>query len=417
MDKWMSNSRVVICGLDIGSTHVTVTIADALSDGFKVIGLGQAKNSGVRQGAIVDITKTTMAIKKAKKEAELMSGRFVSSAWVSCGGLRVRSRDSHGMVALESKEVISSDLEQVIKTARAIALPEDQEIIHVLPQEFFVDGQGGIKNPLGIQGLRMEVNVHIISVAKAHFPNAIKCVETADLSVEGFVLQQLASSLSVLSEDEKELGVCLVDIGGGTSDLICYKGGAVIHAASIPIGGIHVTQDLSIGLKTAPGDAEAIKVDHGCCLLDPSEEEEIIEVPAIGDHSFRKIPLKRVCDIIEPRADEFYKLIFCHLEKENLLQKINAGLVITGGVGQLKGFIDLGRYNYDLPIRLGIPIVNSGIKETLSVSHMATSVGLIQYGYNQLDSSEKIRRARMRNRHKSRSFMMTAKDHIKDLLS
>ena len=388
METWMSNHRSLIFGLDIGSTHVTAILAEATPDTFKVIGLGKAQNKGIKYGAIVDIAKTTEAIKKAKEAVEEMSGRYVTSAWVSCGGAHVQSMDSNGMLAIESGEVTKADLERVIKTAQAVVLPDDQQVLHVLPKEFFIDGYRGIRNPMGIRGVRLEVDVHMITGNKSYFPNATKCVELAGLKVKGFVLQQLASSMSVMTEDEKELGACLVDIGGGTTDIICYKEGAVIHTASIPIGGNHFTQDLSIGLRTSPNDAEKIKIKYGHCLPQSSELDEMVEVPNVGDNSFRTISRKNICQIIEPRADEVYKLIFDHLDKEKLIKKMNAGLVLTGGASSLKGFVDLGRYNYDIPIRLGLPVANSAIKDILTGSDMAAAIGLLHYGYEKIDKMD-----------------------------
>ncbi|MCO5114092.1 MAG: cell division protein FtsA [Bdellovibrionaceae bacterium] len=418
MESLISNNKTIVCGLDIGSTHVTAIVAEIVHDGLKVVGFGKVAHQGVRQGAIVDITKTTEAIKKARKEAELNSGHFINSAWVSCGGLHVRSRDSHGMVAIENKEVSKQDYERAIKTAKAIVLADDQQIIHVVPKEFIIDGQGGIRNPIGIQGLRMEVLVHIISGARTYFPNALKCIESAGLKCSGFVLQQLASSIAILSEDEKELGVCLADIGGGTTDLICYKDGAVIHTASLPIGGQHFTQDISIGLRTSPVEAEKIKKEFGHCLPQSSELEETFEVPGVGDGSLRTISRRNLCEIVEPRAEEAFKILFDHLDHCGLTRKMNAGVVLTGGGSQLKGFVELGKYHYDLPIRRGIPNINSSIKETICTSEMSAAVGLLLYGYEQLDKKEIAQRKNSSSASATSggSFMNFAKQ-IRDLFS
>lgn len=418
MDSLIGNHRTIVCGLDIGSTQVTAIVAEAVHDGLKIVGIGKALNHGVRQGAIVDISKTTEAIKKARKEAELSSGHYMSTAWVSCGGLHTRSKDSHGMVAIEHKEVSRADYDRAIRTAQAIVLPDDQQIIHVVPKEFIIDGQGGIKNPIGIQGLRMEVLVHLISGSRTYFPNALKCIESAGLKINGFVLQQLASSKAVLSEDERELGVCLADIGGGTTDIICFKGGSVIHTAALPIGGQHFTQDVSIGLRTSPMEAEKIKKEYGHCLPQSSELEEMIEVPGVGDGSLRTISRRNLCEIIEPRAEETFGMIFDHLEKNNLLRKLNAGVVLTGGASQLKGFVELGKYHHDIPIRRGIPSMNSSIKESITTSEMSAAVGLIAYGYEQLDKKELAQRKSTGSGAgaSGRSFMNFAKQ-IRDLFS
>lgn len=388
IENWVSNHRSLVFGLDIGSTHVTAILAEASIDGLKVIGLGKSKNKGIKNGAIIDIAKTTEAIKSAKEAVEAMSGRYVSSAWVSCGGSHVKSMNSSGMLAVDSGEVTSEDLARVIKTAQAVVMPDDQQVLHVLPTEFIIDGHRGIRNPLGIRGVRLEVDVHMITGNKTYFPNALKCVELAGLKVKGFVLQQLASSMAVMTEDEKELGACLIDIGGGATDIICYREGAVIHTSSLPIGGNHFTQDLSIGLRTSPVDAEKIKIAYGHCLPQSSELEEMVEVPNVGDNSFRTVSRRNICQIIEPRADEVFKLIFDHLEKEGLTKKMNAGLVLTGGASQLKGFVDLGRYNYDLPIRLGIPGINSAIIEKMSSSDLSTAVGIVNYGFEKIDKAD-----------------------------
>lgn len=416
MDSLMTNNKTIVCGLDIGSTHVIAIVAEAINDGLKVVGMGKAQNHGVRQGAIVDITKTTEAIRKAKKEAELNSGHYISSAWVSCGGLHIRSRDSHGMVAIDNQEVTRQDYERAIRTAKAIILPDDQQIIHVVPKEFVIDGQGGIRNPIGIQGLRMEVMVHLITGAKTYFPNVLKCVESAGLRLNGFVLQQLASAMAVLSEDEKELGVCLADIGGGTTDIICYKDGAVIHAATLPIGGQHFTQDVSIGLRTSPADAEKIKKEYGHCLPQSSELEEMLEVPVVGDGSFRTISRRNLCEIIEPRAEEAFRIIFDHLNKNNLTRRLGAGLVLTGGASLLKGFVELGKYHHDLPIRRGIPAMSSSVKESISTAEMSTAAGLLVYGFEQLDKKELQKKSSTMSKGKGTGqSLATFAKQIKDL--
>lgn len=387
------NHKPLICALDIGSTKVSILVAEATVDGYKVIGTSKVANYGLRQGSIVDIGKTTEAIKKARKEAELSSGRELSEAYVSFGGLYVRSFDSDGMVAVENKEVSQLDVDKVLKTAQAVVLPEDREIIHVLAKEFILDGQGQIDNPVGMQGIRLETNVHMITGVRTSFPNIMKCVESAGLKVKEFVLEQYASSLCVLNNEEKELGVCLVDVGGGTSNWIIYLKNKVVATGAVPIGGLNFTQDVSIGLRTAPHDAERIKIEYGHCIPTAAELEEAIQVPDVGGRGLREVKKRDLCEVVTPRAQETLKLILDDIEKSGFKDQLGAGIVLTGGASQLQGLIDYSAYNFETPMRRGAPHITTNINEVIDSAGLSCSVGLLEHAYSKFNFKDTGRKS------------------------
>ncbi len=403
------NNKPLICALDIGSTKVSILVAEATSDGFKVIGTAKVLNQGLRQGSIVDIGKTTDAIRRAKREAELSSGRELSEAYVSFGGLYVRSFDSDGMVAVADKEVSQLDVDNVLKTAQAVVLPEDREIIHVLPKEFILDGQSQIDNPVGMQGVRLETNVHLITGVRTAFPNMMKCVESAGLKVKEFVLEQYASSICVLNQEEKELGVCLVDIGGGTSNWIIYLKNKVVATGAVPVGGINFTQDISIGLRTAPKDAERIKIEHGHCLPAAAELEEQIDVPDVGGRGLRTVQKRNLCEIVSPRAQETLKLILDDIENSGFKDQLGAGLVLTGGASQLTGLVDYATYNFETPIRMGAPHITTNINEAIDSAELSCGVGLLEHAYSKYTFKDVQRRV-----NKSSSSSSSVEDSFKN---
>ncbi|MEQ1664755.1 MAG: cell division protein FtsA, partial [Bdellovibrionales bacterium] len=337
-----SNSRNqnLICSLDIGTTKVAFVIASASSKGIEILGLGQAANAGVRQGVIVNIESTADAIKKARDEAELMSGRRVEKIWLSVGGAHIQSFDSSGMIAVRNREVTIEDVDRVIEAAKAVAIPSDRQVLHVLPKDFKLDGQDGIADPKGMTGVRLEAAVHIITGNRSIIHNTIKCVQRADLQIAGLVLTQLASAKAVLSEDEKNLGVSVVDIGGGTCDIITYQRGSVTHTACIPVGGNNFTHDVALGLRATQLNAEAIKKKYGYALPDLALSDESIEVESVGGNTPRTIAQSSLCKVLEARSEETLKFLLTELQNKGFIGKLGSGVVLTGGAAELRGFVD-----------------------------------------------------------------------------
>ncbi len=383
----------LLAGLDIGSTKVSVIIGTvshsaplpggAIDFTIDVVGLGSASSIGIRQGAVVNVEATIEAIQKARDEAELMSGHKIDHVYVSVGGTHIKSFDSRGMVAVRNKEVKREDIDRVIEAAKAVAVPADREVLHVLPREFKIDEQDGIFDPIGMTGVRLEANVHLVTAGRTALQNIVKCAEKAGLHVSGMVLQQLASALSVLSEDEKKLGAAVVDIGGGTSDIITYVAGSVAHTAIIPVGGLHFTQDIAMGLRTPQTSAEKLKKKHGCAIADLVGEEETIEVEAVGGRKPRALLRRNLCEVIEPRAEETLGLIYQELERSGLINHLGSGIVLTGGACQMEGLVEMGEFISDIPVRRGIPDRVGGLTDVVKSPAYATSVGLLIYGLNQ----------------------------------
>lgn len=372
-----------IAGLDIGTTKVVFIIGELNTEGLHVIGVGEAQNYGVKQGAVINIDSTAEAIQQAKEEAELMAGVTVAEVWLGVAGAHIESFDSDGMIAIRNKEVTRDDVNRVIEAAKAVAIPADRQVLHVLPKEFKVDTQKGINDPVGMSGVRLEANVHIVSGHQASVQNSIKCVEKAGLKVKGLVLQQLASALAVLSEDEKQLGVAVVDIGGGTTDIIAFLNGAVIYTGVVPVGGQNFTQDVAMGLRTTQNNAEDLKKKYGCALSELVGADETVEVEGVGGRKKRTIGRSDLCEIIEARAEETLGLIKQEIEKAGLTQLLGSGVVITGGVSQLNGLLEMGDFALDIPVRRGVPDKVSGLTDVVKSSHYATAVGLLLYGLKQ----------------------------------
>jgi cell division protein FtsA len=398
METIRMNSKPTICALDIGSTKVSMLVAEASADGLKVIGQGHVKHGGVKQGAIVDIGKTTDAIRKAKREAELSSGHDLRQVYVSIGGLNIKSFDSTGLAAVEGSEVTAVDVNNALKTAQAVVLPDDREIIHVLPKEFILDGLSEIKNPIGMAGVRLETNVHLIAGNRTLFPNILKCVEAAGLKVKNFVLQQYASAHAVLSEEEKTLGVCLVEMGGGTSEWIIYKGGVVVATGSVAVGGNNFTNDLAIGLRTAPVNAERIKIEHGQCSFE-SLEDEFIEVEEVGNRGPRSYSKRSLAEIIGPRAQETLQLIVDDVKNSGAAEELAAGIVLTGGGSCLNGLVEAG-VGLDIPIRTAAPSQATSTNEMLNSADQSCAVGLLKFAYSKMAIK---RKESTRGAHSSRS--------------
>lgn len=378
----------LIAGLDIGTTKVSVIIGTVevdMSNGspepkLDVIGLGMAPSLGIRQGAVVNVEATIEAIQKAREEAELMAGYKVDSVYVSVGGIHIKSFDSQGMIAIRNKEVRAEDIARVIEAAKAVAVPGDREVLHVLPREYKIDGQEGIYDPIGMSGVRLESNVHLVTAGRTALQNAIKCAEKAGLKVKGIVLQQLASSLAILQEDEKKLGVAVVDMGGGTSDVIIYINGSVAYTGSVPVGGAHFTQDIAMGLRTPQANAEEMKKKYGCAITELIDENEMIEVEGVGGRKPRSILRRNLCEVIEPRAEETLAFINQEFEKSGLAGRMGSGVVLTGGASQLEGLLEMGEFVMDVPVRRGLPEKIGGLSDVVKAPEHATAVGLLMYG-------------------------------------
>ncbi len=374
----------IITSLDIGSTSVKIVMANINHEQkIEVIGVGTSSNSGLKQGVVVNIESTTDCIRRAKEEAELMSGSRAGDVWVSISGPHVQSFDSTGMVAVKNKEVTQSDIDRVIEAAKAIQVPTDRSVLHVIPREFKLDHQDGIMDPIGMSGVRLEANVHIVTASTPALSNITKCIEKAGMRVAGLVLDQVAAAKSVLSADEKNLGVCIVDMGGGSTKLVYIINGSVAHTAVVPIGGLHFTQDVAVGLRTPQANAEILKKKHGCALASLVGDDEVIDVEGVGGRKPRAVPKKELAMILEARAEECMNLISNSVRLSALQPLLGSGIVLTGGASQLDGMVEMGEFIFDIPLRRGFPMAVEGLKDVVKGSEFSTSIGLLQYAYDQ----------------------------------
>jgi cell division protein FtsA len=373
--------RNLIVGLDIGTSKVVAIVGEITSDRqIEVIGIGSHPSRGLKKGVVVNIESTVQSIQRAVEEAELMAGCEIHAVYAGIAGSHVRSLNSHGIVAIRNKEVTPDDVERVIDAARAVAIPADQKILHILPQEFIIDNQEGIREPVSMSGVRLEAKVHIVTGAESAAQNIVKCVQRCGLVVEDVVLEQLASSYAVLTDDEKELGVCLVDIGGGTTDIAVFSGGAIRHTAVIPIAGDQVTNDIAVSLRTPTHYAEEIKMKFACALSQLANADETIEVPSVGDRPPRRLARQTLAEVVEPRYEELFGLIREELRRSGFEEVIAAGVVLTGGSAKMEGAIELAEEVFHMPVRLGIPQHVTGLVEVVRNPIHATGVGLLLYG-------------------------------------
>jgi len=373
------NDRSLIVGLDIGTSKVVALVGEIGLDGaIEVVGLGSHPSRGLKKGVVVNIESTVQSIQRAVEEAELMAGCEIHSVFAGIAGSHVRSLNSHGVVAIRDREVSEIDVTHVIDAAKAVAIPADQRILHVLPQEYIIDGQEGIRDPIGMSGVRLEAKVHIVTGADSAAQNIIKCVQRCGLTVEDVVLEQLASSHACLTEDEKELGVCLVDIGGGTTDLAVFSNGAIRHTAVIPIAGDQVTNDIAVSMRTPTHYAEDIKVRYACALSQLANSDESIEVPSVGDRPARRLARQTLAEVVEPRYEELFGLIRDELRRSGFEEVIAAGIVLTGGSARMEGAIDLAEEIFHMPVRLGLPQQQvKGLAEVVQNPIYSTAVGLL----------------------------------------
>jgi cell division protein FtsA len=381
------DDRHLIVGLDIGTSKVVAIVAEvSLESRLEVIGIGSSTSRGLKRGVVVNIESTVQSIQRAIEEAELMAGCEINSVFTGIAGSHIRSLNSHGIVAIRDKEVSASDVERVIDAARAVAIPADQRVLHVLPQEFIIDAQEGIPEPIGMSGVRLEAKVHLVTGAVSAAQNIVKCVQRCGLSVEDIVLEQLASSYAVLTEDEKELGVCIVDMGGGTTDIAVFCGGAIQHTAVIPIAGAQVTNDIAVSLRTPAQYAEEIKIKYACALSQLANPDETIEVPSVGDRPPRRLARQTLAEVVEPRYEELFHLVRKELRRSGFEELIAAGIVLTGGSAKMEGAIDLAEEVFHMPVRLGVPQYVDGLADVVRNPIHATGVGLLLYGREALQA-------------------------------
>lgn len=378
MSKRLEKDLVV--GLDIGTSKVVAIVCEINAAGqVEIIGIGSHPSRGLKKGVVVNIESTVQSIQRAVEEAELMAGCQIHSVYAGIAGSHIRSLNSHGIVAIRDNEVTAADVDRVIDAARAVAIPADQKILHILPQEFIIDHQEGIREPIGMSGVRLEAKVHIVTGAVSAAQNIIKCVRRCGLEVDDIILEQLASSYAVLTEDEKELGVCLVDIGGGTTDIAIFIDGAIRHTAVIPIAGDQVTNDIAVALRTPTQFAEEIKIKYGCALRQLANVNESIDVPSVGDRPPRRLARQTLAEVIEPRYEELLSLVQAELQRSGYEGLIAAGVVLTGGTAKMEGVIELAEEVFHLPVRLGLPQNVMGLADVVRNPIHATGVGLLLF--------------------------------------
>ena len=370
----------IVVGLDIGTTKICAIVAEVSDRGVDIVGIGTHPSKGLRKGVVINIDATVESIRKAVEEAELMAGVEINSVYCGITGSHIRGFNSHGIVAVKNREVSENDMKRVIDAARAVAIPMDREIIHVLPQEFIVDEQDGIMEPLGMSGVRLEAKVHIVTGAVTSAQNIIRCCNRTGLEVNDIVLEQLAASDAVLIPDEKELGVALADIGGGTTDLVVFSQGAVRQTAVFGLGGNHLTNDIAVGLRTPLVESEKIKIKYGCALTSMVKKEEMIEVPSVGGRRARVLSRQILAEIIEPRMEEIFTLVHREILKSGYENLIPSGVVLTGGTASLEGLPELVEQIFNLPVRRGYPSGIGGLMDVVNNPMYAAGVGLVLYG-------------------------------------
>jgi cell division protein FtsA len=380
------DQRNLIVALDIGTSKVVALVADLTLDGrVEVIGMGTNESKGLKKGVVVNIEATVNAIQRALEEAELMADCKIQRVYTGIAGSHIRSFNSTGMVAVKDREVTPLDIERAIETARAMPIPTDQQVLHILTQEFLIDGQDGIREPLGMSGVRLEVKVHIVTGAVSAAQNIVKCVRRCGLEVADLILQPLGSSIAVLSEDEKELGVALIDIGGGTTDIAIFREGAIRHTAVIPIAGDQITNDIAMALRTPTPEAELVKIRHGCALRSIADPDEMIEVPGLGDRPPRQLSRQTLAEVIEPRVEELYTLVQQVLRQSGFEELLSSGVVLTGGSAVMQGMVELGEEIFHMPVRLGSPRYSGGLADVVQSPRYATVMGLLAEGRLQVE--------------------------------
>ena len=384
-------NKDLLVGIDIGTSKVVTLVGEMTHDGvLNVIGFGSHPSQGLKRGVVVNIESTVQSIQRSVEDAELMAGCEIYSAYTGIAGSHIRSINSHGIVAIRDTEVSQNDVERVIDAAKAIAIPADQKILHVLPQEFIIDSQDSIREPVGMSGVRLEAKVHIVTGAVSAAQNIVKCMKRCGLSTSDIVLEQFASSQSILTDDEKELGVCMIDIGGGTSDIAIFTDGAIRHTAVIPIAGDQVTNDIAIALRTPTRNAEEIKIKYGCALQDLVDTNQIIDIPTLGDRVGRRLPRRALAEVVEARYEELFTLALSELRRSGLEDFIAAGIVLTGGASKIVGAQELAERIFKVPVRIGAPNHVTGLSDIIHNPVYATGVGLLMYGLRQRQNQREV---------------------------
>ena len=387
------DTRHLLVALDIGTSKIVTLVAEITpEDTLNMIGMGSHPSRGLKKGVVVNIESTVNAIQRSLEEAELMADAKIKEVITGIAGSHIKSFNSHGMVAIKDKEVQQYDIERVIETARAVNIPMEQQVLHILEQEFIIDGQGGVRQPLGMSGMRLEVKVHIVTGAVSAAQNIMKCVRRCGLEVKDLMLQPLASADAVLLDDERDLGVALVDIGGGTTDIAVFTDGAIKHTSVIPIAGDQITNDIAMALRTPTRDAEELKITHGVALRQLASATEMIEVPGVGERGPRELSRQTLAEVIEPRVEELYSLIQRELRSSGLEELLSSGIVITGGSALMKGMVELGEEVFHMPVRVGVPQYNGALSEVVRSPRYATGMGLLMAGLEQV---KRDRHARM----------------------
>lgn len=383
--------KELIVGLDIGTSKVIAAVAELQADGrFEVIGLGQHESKGLKKGVVVNIEATVQSIQRALEEAELMADCKISHVFTGIAGSHIRSFNSSGMVAIKDKEVTATDVARVIETAKAVNIPTDQQVLHILTQEFIIDGQEDVREPIGMSGIRLEVKVHIVTGAVSAAQNIIKCVRRCGLEVQDLILQPLASSLAVLTEDEKELGVVLIDIGGGTTDVAIFTEGAIRHTAVIPIAGDQITNDIAMALRTPTPDAEDIKISYGICKQVLADPNDMIEVPGLGERGPRTMSRQALSAVVEPRVEELFSIVHQVIRESGYEELLSSGVVLTGGSSLMPGMTELAEDIFLKPVRIGVPEYSGGLADVVKNPRYSTVMGLLQESRTQRLRGRKV---------------------------
>jgi len=384
----MAKKDNIVVGLDIGTTKICAIVGEKTKDGVEIIGVGTHPSKGLRKGVVVNIESTVESIKKAVEEAELMAGCEINRVYCGIAGGHIRAFNSHGVIAIKNREITRADIDRVIEAAQAVVIPPDREVIHVIPQEYIVDDQEGIQEPLGMIGIRLEVKVHIVTAAVTSAQNIVKCANKAGLDVADIALQQIASSEAVLNPDEREIGVVLVDIGGGTTDIALYHNGTIKYTTVISLGGNQVTGDISVGLRTTASEAEKIKKQWGSAMTALVSKDDMIDVQSVGGHNSRKVSRYMLCEIIEPRVEEIFQLVQREIMKSGYESLVSSGVVLTGGSAALEGVVELAEQVFNLPVRRGLPDNITGLVDIVKSPSCSTGVGLVQFGCKHLNGTE-----------------------------
>ncbi|MBI5682544.1 MAG: cell division protein FtsA [Deltaproteobacteria bacterium] len=380
----MGKKDNLVVGLDIGTTKICTIVGEIKEEGIEIICIGSHPSRGLRKGVVVNIESTVQSIKKAVEEAELMAGCSINTVYTGIAGGHIKGFNSHGVIAVKDKEVTKPDIDRVIDAAKAVAIPPDREVIHILPQEYIVDEQDGILDPLGMSGVRLEVKIHIVTAAVTSAQNIIKSANKAGLDVADIILQQIASSEAVLAPDEKDLGVALIDVGGGTTDIAIYHSGTIKHTGVISLGGNQVTGDIAVGLRTPISEAEKIKKKYGCAMTSMVGRDEMIDVPSVGGRQARTVSRQILSEIIEPRMEELFQLVCAEIGSSGYDNMTASGIVLTGGTASMDGIVELAEQVFNMPVRRGLPTGIGGLVDVVRSPMYSTGVGLVLYGNSHL---------------------------------